>query len=211
MRGKHLSVIVPLLSILLLSSLLSSCDRADSTEAAQPGATEWATSAAFESPLSELTATSTSVEAQSSSEPSVFRSLLAEPAASPMAVELESPSVPSITATPDPSRTPVAIVSANTGSDPEIITIQNISSSDQDVSGWILFNLDSEDVFRFPENLVLEPGEVVRVYSAVAENKVPEGAFFWTEETVWEGLPANVLLLNRATRLVYWYVQYGDS
>lgn len=211
MRGKKPNLVSLLLSILLLSSLLSGCDGVDSAEVAQLGATESATSAVFESPLSEPTATSTTVKAQPSSESTILQSPLSEPTATPAVVEAQPPSVPSMTATPDPDQTPVAIVSAEIGPNREIITIQNISSSDQDISEWILFNLDAEDVFRFPENLVLEPGEVVRVYSAVAENEVPESGFFWTEETVWESLPADVLLLNQATRLVYWYVHYGDG
>jgi len=141
-----------------------------------------------------------------------FTSPLAEPTTASLTVQPKALAPPPPTGTPDPNRTPVAIVRADIRPDREVVTIQNISTDEQDVSGWILFNLSDDDpVFRFPDGLVLAPGDTVQIYSAVSEEDVPEGAYFWTTEKVWHNLPADVLLLNKATRLVYWYVAYGEE
>jgi hypothetical protein len=158
----------------------------------------------------EPTATPQLKPPQSSTE-TTFGSPLAEPTATPAIVGIPSSASPSPTGTPDPNRTPVAIVQAELEPDREVITIQNISQVDQDISGWTLFNLEAVPVFIFPENVVLKPGETVQVYSAVSESEVPAGAFFWTQERIWTEVPANVMLLNKATRLVYWYVDYADQ
>jgi len=94
--------------------------------------------------------------------------------------------------------------------DREVITIKNVSSVKRDIGLWTLFNLKGGPPFHFPEDLVLQPGESAEVYSAVREEQVPEGAFFWTAEKIWHEFPADVLLVNRVTRLMYWYVHYGD-
>ena len=173
-----------LVAMLLVSSLLLSCGGPEPTDTAQPAPTHTPTTTTLTSPLAEPTAT-----------PEI---ILPDPGASP-----------SPTGTPDPARTPVAIVQAEILPDREVITIQNVSDQDQDLSGWVLFNLESEHVFRFPDGVLLKPGDSIQVYSAVAEGDVPEGAHFWTTDKVWPKLPANVLLLNKATRLMYWYVAYN--
>ncbi len=169
--------------MLLLASLLLSCGGAEPTETALPAATHTPTTTTLTSPLAEPTVT-----------PEIVL-----PKASPAPKD-----------TPDPARTPVAIVQAELLPDREVITIQNISDQDQDISGWVLFNLDSEHVFRFPDDVLLKPGDSVQVYSAVAEENVPEESYFWTSEKIWNKFPANVMLLNKATRLMYWYVAYGE-
>lgn len=173
----------------LLSGLLVGCSNSEPTETALvsviPTATlapeASATSEAFTSPLGEAT---------------------------PVIVAPEPGSSPSPSGVPDPERTPVIIAQAEITPDREVITIQNITSEPQDIGGWTLFNLEGGPAFRFPEGRVLEPGETAQVYNAVSEAEVPEGAYFWTTEKVWPEIPANVLLLNHATRLMYWHVVY---
>ena len=186
-----------LIVLLLSSSLLAGCGEPK----AQPQATETAQLAATQTPQPQATQTP---------ETTTFTSPLAAPTASPAFV-LTPPLTPMPTQTPDPARTPVAIVNAEIGPDREVVTIQNISAVEQDISGWILFNLVGDPTFNFPDNLVLQPGQSVQVYSAVPQDQVPRGAFFWTEEKVWNEFPANVLLLNRITRLMYWYVSNGNQ
>lgn len=183
-----------LVAALLLASLLAGCGTEAPTELPPPTATEQqaeatepATDTTFDSP---------------------FDSPLTEPTSPPAAVEIDPGATPSPTGTPDPGYTPVAIIMAELEPGREVITIQNISMVDQDISGWTLFNLDAEPTFRFPGNLVLKPGDTVQVYSAVSEGDVPEGAYFWTEDKMWTKFPADILLLNQVTRLVYWYVAY---
>jgi hypothetical protein len=174
------------LVLLLLAGLLAACGGEPTLVPTQPP-TQAPTSTTFTSPLPQPTATSLAVV------------LTLEPA-TPMPKD-----------TPHPDRTPVAIVKAVIEPDLEIITIKNISSEVYDLSGWILFNMAAQPVFRFPEGVTLQPGDSVEVYSAVAEADVPEGGLFWTEEKVWAELPANILLLNQNTRLMFWHVHYGDE
>jgi len=115
------------------------------------------------------------------------------------------------TATPDPNRTPVAVVDAEIERDREVITIKNVSDTEQDIGKWTLFNREREPLFIFPDKLVLQPGESVEVYSGVPEDEVPEEGYFWTAEKVWLQFPANVMLLNRRMRLVYWHTQQGGQ
>lgn len=170
-----------LAAMLLLASVLLSCGGAEPTETALPAPSQTPTTTTLTSPLE-------------------------EPPAKPEIVLPEASPAPK--STPDPARTPVAIVEAELLPDREVITLQNISDQDQDIGGWVIFNLESEHVFRFPDGVVLDPGDSVQVYSAVAEGDVPEGGYFWTTDKVWNKFPANVMLLNKATRLMYWHVVY---
>lgn len=196
MCSKKNNVALGLVAAILLISLLAGCgsetptDAPPSTEALPAPATEPATDTTFES---------------------AFDSPLPEPVASPPVGQVEPGASPSPTGTPDPGITPVAILLAQIEPDLEVVTVGNISMVDQDISRWSIFNLEAEPVFRFPENTVLKPGETVQVYSAIPESEVPEGSFFWTEDKVWLKFPADVLLLNQGTRLVYWYVAYGNE
>ena len=177
---------VLLAAMLLLTGLLVSCGGQEPSATPPPAASQTPTSTTFTSPLT-------------------------EPSATPVMVLPEVSGSPSPTGTPDPVRTPVAIVQAELLPDREVVTVQNVSAEDQDIGGWVLFNLESTPVFRFPDDVVLKPGDSVQVYSAVAEEDVPEGAYFWTSDKVWHKFPANVMLLNKATRLMYWYVAYGEN
>jgi predicted small lipoprotein YifL len=174
-----------LIIVALLAILLAGCGQPEPTEAPPPTETTapTATDTTFESPLATATAT-----------PNV---VILDPSASALP-----------TGTPNPDRTPVAIVQAEIEADREVITIQNLSNEAYDISGWVLFNLNADKTYRFPDGLVLEPGDSVQVYSAVPEVEVPDGAYFWTEDKVWTQFPADVLLLHNNTRLMYWYVAY---
>lgn len=179
-----------LIAAWLLSGLLMGCSDSEPTDTA----------------LVSVVATATQEAPEASPTSEAMTSPLGEP--TPVIVAPEPGSSPSPTGAPDPERTPVIIAQAEITPDREVITIQNITDEAQDISGWILFNLEGGPAFRFPEGRILEPGETVQVYNAVSEQSVPEGACFWTTDKVWPELPANVLLLNKATRLMYWHVAY---
>lgn len=179
-----------LIAAWLLSGLLVGCSDSEPTDTA----------------LVSVVATATLEAPEASPTSEAMTSPLGEP--TPVIVAPEPGSSPSPTGVPDPERTPVIIAQAEIKFDREVITIQNITDEAQDISGWILFNLEGGPAFRFPEGRILEPGETVQVYNAVSEPSVPEGAYFWTTDKVWPELPANVLLLNKATRLMYWHVAY---
>lgn len=177
--------LVSLALLFLLTALIGNC----ATE-------EPATVAPTEEPLQAPTATE-------------FTSPLPAPTAT-IEVVLPEPSAVAPYATVDLSRTPVAIVDSEIGPEGEVITIQNVSNEDRDISNWIILNLDSDEVFRFPDNLVLAPGMTVKVYSGMSESEVPEDGYFWREEKVWNAQTSNILLLNDITRLMYWHVDYGE-
>jgi hypothetical protein len=183
MHQRHWGLLRAILAVVMLGGLAASCGEVSPTPSPPPEPTQVPTSTTFTSTL---------------------------PQPSPTMGEFLSvpPAPPPAQSTPDPDRTPVAIINAEIGPNEEVVTIQNISSSDQDISGWILFNLAGAQTFRFPDALVLQPGDSVQVYSAISQDQVPDGAFFWTEEKVWQEFPADILLLNSVTRLVYWYVAY---
>jgi hypothetical protein len=105
----------------------------------------------------------------------------------------------------------VVIAEAEIGPDREVVTIKNVSETEQDISKWTLFNRDRMPLFVFPDGFMLQPGETTQVYSAVSEAEVPDGALFWTEEKIWLEFPANVMLLNRQMRLVYWHTEGGGQ
>lgn len=169
--------------IVLLAMLLAGCGQAEPTEAPPPTDTPapTATETTLESPLA--TATSNVV--------------ILDPSASALP-----------TGTPNPDRTPIAIVQAEIEADREVITIQNLSNEEYDISGWILFNLNADETYQFPDGLVLKPNDSIQVYSAVPESEVPAHAYFWTEDRVWTQFPADILLLHSNTRLMYWYIAY---
>ncbi len=187
-----------IVAALLLGALLGGCGEATPTGLDQPVVTEEPTSTPLDSPPLDAPLP------EPSGDSTTFESPPTLPSATTL-VRTTTPLTPIPTGTPDPDRTPVAIVMAEIEPDREIVTIKNVSKMEQDISGWSLFNLASEPVYQFPEGLVLQPGESVQVYSAVSEGEVPQGAFFWTEEKIWQELPADVLLLNLGSRLVFWY------
>ena len=183
MCERHWRLVRTVLVLALLASFAAACGQPSPTPSQPPEPTQAPTSTTFTSPL---------------------------PQPSPTMDEFLSvpPAPPPANSTPNPDQTPVAIVDVQIGPEREVVTIENISSSQQDVGGWILFNLASDRTFHFPDGFVLEPGDSVQVYSAVPQDEVPDEAFFWTEEKVWQDFPADILLLNDVTRLVYWYVAY---
>ena len=109
-------------------------------------------------------------------------------------------------ATPDPARTPLIIAGAKVSDDGhEAVQIRNISADTVDLSGFSLYNPDSEQRFDFPLGFGLASGEMVEVHSGISQ-ELAQGGLFWTEDFVWAGGSEDVLLLNPAGRLVYWYV-----
>lgn len=180
------------IGLLLSSGLLAACDSRETAETS-PLAT----------PASQGEPTTPPVG-------TTLTSPLGSPTLTPAFV-LTPPAAPNSGNELDPARTPVAIANAAIGPNREVVTIKNISDVEQSIGGWVLFNVAGGPAFRFPDDRVLQPGEAVEVYSAVTEDQVPDGAYFWTEEKIWNEFPADVLLLNNITRLMYWYVSYSPS
>ena len=124
---------------------------------------------------------------------------------------LATPTTPSMrpTDTPDPSRTPliIALVAVNEEGR-EVVLIKNIGPELLDLEGFSIYSPSQDRRFDFPPNFVLSPGESVAIYSGVAKEQVKDG-FFWTRERLWIEENDDVLLLNPAGRVVFWYVFPG--
>ena len=108
--------------------------------------------------------------------------------------------------TPDPVKTPLIIAGATVSDDGhEAVQIKNIGAEKMDLSSYSLYNPDTKQRFSFPSGFELASGEMVEIHSGISKEAV-QGGLFWTEERVWAGGSEDILLLNPAGRLVFWYV-----
>lgn len=108
--------------------------------------------------------------------------------------------------TPDAAKTPLVVVGAAVSADGhEAVQIQNISAEKMRLADYALFNPDSKQRFTFPSGFELASGEMVEIHSGIRK-ELAQGGLFWTEDPVWAGGSEDVLLLNPAGRLVFWYV-----
>ena len=112
--------------------------------------------------------------------------------------------------TPDPSRSPVIIGGVHVAVDGhEVVTVTNISKSAQPVGLWSVQNQGTGELFNFPQDLVLQPGESVRVHSGIRSVASSKYDLFWSDQRRWirEGIDSlDVLLLNQAGRIMYRYL-----
>jgi len=110
---------------------------------------------------------------------------------------------------PNPEIAPVIIASVTVdGSGHEVVVVTNISSVPQDIGNYSLYNPRLKRHFDFPKGLVLAPGESIEVHSGPGASHIKAG-FFWTEERLWTQRNEDVLLLNPAGRVVFWYIFPG--
>jgi hypothetical protein len=110
------------------------------------------------------------------------------------------------TDTPDPVKTPLVIAGAAVSADGhEAVQIQNISAEKMHLADYVLYNPETKQRFTFPSGFELAPGEMVAIHSGISE-EAAKGGLFWTEKAVWAEGSEDVLLLNPAGRLVFWYV-----
>lgn len=93
---------------------------------------------------------------------------------------------------------PVRINSVDLVSD--CVTVVNQTHEPMSLKGWTLISETGNQVFEFPENLVLEPGKRVTVWSgAHAESHhAPPEHLFWTRRYVWNNQGDTAILVNPA-------------
>jgi hypothetical protein len=112
--------------------------------------------------------------------------------------------------TPDPSRSPVIIGGVHVAIEGhEVVTVTNISKSDQSIGLWSVQNYGTSELFNFPRDLVLQPGESVRVHSGIKTIAPSKYDLFWSERQQWVRTgpdSLDVLLLNQAGRIIYRYL-----
>jgi len=108
---------------------------------------------------------------------------------------------------PDPSKTPVAILGLTIEPNGhETVLVSNISDQDQPIGLWSVFNQRTETHFDFPKDFVLKPQQTVRVHSGPGSVDNPPNDFLWSTERQWTEQQEDVILLNRQSRIVYWFV-----
>jgi hypothetical protein len=111
-----------------------------------------------------------------------------------------------LTDTPDPIKTPLIIAGAAIGGDGhEVVQIKNISTEKMDLSDYSLYNPQTRQRFSFPSGYELASGMMVEIHSGISR-EAATGGLFWTEEPIWAGGNEDILLLNPAGGLVFWYV-----
>ncbi len=111
------------------------------------------------------------------------------------------------TSTPDAAKTPITIASVTHTTDGlEVITIKNISQTDQDISLYSLLNPDTQELYTFPSNTKLTVGQVVYIYNGTGAT-YPNGQK-WLDKPYLTTPGIVVQLLNQASRIIYTYTYY---
>jgi hypothetical protein len=108
--------------------------------------------------------------------------------------------------TPDPAKTPIIIESVTHENGTEIITIRNISSTFRSVDGNAILNPDNGLGILVPTT-GLKPNEAVLVYNGVLPSGV-DAKQKWSDKFMLQNAYDEVILLNRASALVYRFVYY---
>jgi hypothetical protein len=108
---------------------------------------------------------------------------------------------------PNPAETPVIVTGLTVGPDGhEIVSIANISETDQPIGLWSVFNERTGAHFDFPADFVLKPQQVVKVHSGPGAVNNPPGDLLWSTERQWTGDQEDVILLNRPGAVMYRFV-----
>lgn len=87
----------------------------------------------------------------------------------------------------------------------EYVLIKNNSSVEQNMGGWYLFNPRTGLKFRFPDDFKLPVDGSVRVYSGPDGVDNPLTDFYWGVRCLWDDTSDDVILLNPAGRVMFWY------
>lgn len=87
----------------------------------------------------------------------------------------------------------------------EYVLIKNNSSVEQNMGGWYLFNPRTGLKFRFPDDFKLPVGGSVRVHSGLDGVDTPPTDFYWDVGYLWNDTGDDVILLNPAGRVMFWY------
>lgn len=115
------------------------------------------------------------------------------------------PGVPPVTDTPDPSVSPLIISEVTRPREgTEVIVITNISGSEQNLEGMALLNPVTMEYVVFP-NVTLLPGGSFKVYNGLKAEKIADG-IKWLDEPVLRQPGDYIVLLNRAGRAIWYYV-----
>ena len=111
------------------------------------------------------------------------------------------------TGTPNAVLTPVIIASIEHTTDGlEVITIKNISQTDQDISLFSLINPLTQDLYPFPDKSTLSSGQSIVVFNGAGAT-YPSGQK-WLDKGFLTTAGDSIQLLNQAARIIYTYTYY---
>lgn len=110
-----------------------------------------------------------------------------------------------ITATPDPLTTPL-IVRVSHEKRKEVISIINISDSEINISGYMLYSEILEDRLIIPENSILKPNEDYVILNG--EISSTDVGLQWKKDFSIRNVEDQLILLNRAGRIRYYFTYY---
>ncbi len=111
-----------------------------------------------------------------------------------------------ITATPDPTLSPIIIADVQHEGSAEIIEIKNISDKVVDISAYMIYSPEMEDRKILPENLRLSSGESFMIYNGQNLDYPEEQV--WLEKFIINNPLDEILLLNNAARIIYNFIYY---
>jgi hypothetical protein len=106
--------------------------------------------------------------------------------------------------TPDPIVNPIVISKVERSGGLETIFVTNISNMTQDITGFTLFIKNTTDHINFPTT-ILEPGTSLKVYNGPDARSLTDG-LFWRDQFALNNPGDTVILLNFASRAIWYYV-----
>lgn len=110
-----------------------------------------------------------------------------------------------ITETPDGMKTPLIVRVLKEG-ELETIEIVNTTSSSIDISGYILYSEKLDDRLIIPVGTVLDSQDSFIIYNGKSTKN--DLGFLWHEDFSINNVEDQLLLLNQAGRIIYYYTYY---
>lgn len=112
-----------------------------------------------------------------------------------------------ITSTPDASLANIIISEVKHENGVEIITLENIGESTQDISAFMIYSpaLDTRKILS--QNLILDPGETYNLYNGPDTSAYPYEQR-WLPQTILNDAMDEVWLTNDSARIIYYFIYY---
>lgn len=112
-----------------------------------------------------------------------------------------------ITMTPDASLTSIIVSEVRHEDELESIFIKNISSTNQDISNYMIYSPKLDVRKIFPSNLILEPDESFIIFNGADLENYPVDQR-WLDAPVLTEVLDEVWLTNNAARIIYYFIYY---
>lgn len=91
----------------------------------------------------------------------------------------------------EPTRAPqldgahLAITELSAEGSDEWVTVENLGTVAQPLTGWVLATLRGDRLFHFPEGTFLQPGQKLRIHSGSGAAGGSAADLLWTREPMW--------------------------